>query len=457
MIVWRNGLVATKAEIKPPLTLDGQLNASGGISSGASGRAQIMAGGGGYSAITLNGTTAAGADIGIVGGGFYDYPTNANPDPTLYIDTPAGGTFSFRAGGTNAATIDATGDLNLLGSVTCNNGNLGLGNSQQFPNMAYISGDSGGNIGISAGKEGAVYFNFDKGTGINFGDGAGHTVGSLDYTGNLTVSGTTITTTPLLVAGTSDPTLIGNAGTNRLALFANNTNPFITHLSANGTASQYGVLQIGVCQPGGAGWKNIMGVSAGGISTGAADGSGNLWLGTSNSNVADDTVVAARLQLGVSGQTSVNYPAYFQFNTYYPASPAGDAHNAIMDIRLKSSQPVTTGPLLSLDGHGAMNVAGYVQAAGGLFGQYYPTGTDFNTMTSPGFFGVDGVTVVCPNSPTGGVGLWGIWIIGIGAGANLYMCQFATIVDDWSDVNRWVAMRKQNPNGWGTWGFLRQS
>ena len=63
-----------------------------------------------YGSISLNGISADSTRLGFTGGG--------TGDNTLYIDVPTSGQYSFRRGGTSAMTLNSSGNLQTIGTIS---------------------------------------------------------------------------------------------------------------------------------------------------------------------------------------------------------------------------------------------------------------------------------------------------------------------------------------------------
>ena len=66
-----------------------------------------------YGSISLNGISADSTRLGFTGGG--------TGDNTLYIDVPTSGQYSFRRGGTTAMTLNSSGNLQTIGTISVGN------------------------------------------------------------------------------------------------------------------------------------------------------------------------------------------------------------------------------------------------------------------------------------------------------------------------------------------------
>ena len=66
-----------------------------------------------YGSISLNGISADSTRLGFTGGG--------TGDNTLYIDVPTSGQYAFRRGGTTAMTLNSSGNLQTIGTISVGN------------------------------------------------------------------------------------------------------------------------------------------------------------------------------------------------------------------------------------------------------------------------------------------------------------------------------------------------
>ena len=99
---------------------------------------------------------------------------------------------------------DATfqGDATFAGAVTAM-GNVQLGAPSTATATVPLVASDGANLFLDA-FAGAVYLNWDHGTGVNFGNGAEAIVGSVDSAGNAHFNGTVTTSAVLSVTGTGN-------------------------------------------------------------------------------------------------------------------------------------------------------------------------------------------------------------------------------------------------------------
>lgn len=106
-------------------------------------------------------------------------------------------------GNTNiGGTLNVVGNSTFAGAVTAM-GNVQLGAPSTATATVPLVASDGANLFLDA-FGGAVYLNWDYGTGVNFGNGAEAIVGSVDNAGNAHFNGTVTTSAVLSVTGTGN-------------------------------------------------------------------------------------------------------------------------------------------------------------------------------------------------------------------------------------------------------------